>query len=235
MGNRRALPDVNRLRQICDFYGISADELLGTQFCMSAAEANCETETAEPDTASRAPEKKRIPRWVIIAAAAVVMLCVALLLVMKPQEVLKAKALGIVPEGMDCRVNNTITERELLTLLANTAKVQLGQDCPALVAVLKNATNDQMTREKAAYWLYCTHVLTVCDPNVDMAIEHRLPCDPVAQRNVYEDLNSMSRAGVDAIPPPWEGTLCRELREVNALFSSYDGTESMDEQINAIL
>ena len=58
MGNRRALPDVNRLRQICDFYGISADELLGTQFCMSAAEANCETETAEPDTASRAPEKK---------------------------------------------------------------------------------------------------------------------------------------------------------------------------------
>ena len=231
----RAMPDVNRLRQICDFYQISADELLETQFCAPAAEAEPETETVGPDTSTGTAGKRRFPRWVMIVVAAAAMLCVALLLLIKPQEVRKAKALGIVPEGMDCRLNSAITERELLTLLANTAKVELGQDCTALVAALKNATNEQMTREKAAYWLYCAHVWTDCDPDADMAIEHRLPCDPVTQRNVYEDLNSIGRVRVDALPPPWEGTLCRELREADELFSAYDGTESMDEQINAIL
>lgn len=223
----RALPDVNRLRQICDFYQISADELLETRFRTLPAEAEFEMEAVAPDTSSSTAEKRKTPHWVMIAAAAAVMLCAALLLFIK--------ALGIVPEGMDYRLNRAITERELLTLLANTAKAALGQDSPALTAALKNATNEQMTREKAAYWLYCTHVWTVCDPNADMAIEHRLPCDPVTQRNVYEDLNSLSRTDVDAIPPPWEGALCRELMEVEALFSSYDGTERMDEQINAIL
>lgn len=231
----RALPDVNRLRQICDFYEISADELLETHFCASTAEAVCETKEAEPDNSNSTAEKRRFPRWVMIPAAAAVILCVALLLLMKPQEIRKAKAQGIVPEGMDYRLNSVITERELLTLLANTAKAQLGQDCPALAEALKSATNEQMTREKASYWLYCTHVWTVCDPDADMAIEYRLPYDPATQRNVYEDLNSMSRAYVDAIPPPWEGTLCREMREVETLFASYNGTESMDEQINAIL
>ena len=237
----RALPDVNRLRQICDFYQISADELLDTQFCMSTAEVKSKAETAEPDAASTAAGKRKIPHWVMIAAAAAVMLCAALLLLMKPQEVRSAKTLGIVPEGMDCRLNSSITERELLTLLANTARMRLGQnsptrDCPALAAALKSATNEQMTREKAAYWLYCAHVWTVCDPHADMAIEHRLPCDPVTQRNVYEDLNNISRARADATSElPWERGLCRELRETEELFAAYDGSPEMDRQINAIL
>ena len=229
----RALPDVTRLRQICDFYKISADELLETQF--SAPTAIATPETVEPGDPTSAAGRRKFPRWAMLVAAAAIMLCVTLPLLITPQEVREAKALGIVPAGMDRRPDSAVTERELVTLLANTASAALGRDCPALTAALNDATSERMTREKAAYWLYCTHVWTVCDPDADMEITHRLPCDPVTQRNVYADLNGMSRAGVDAIPPPWEGTLCRELREVEALFASYDGTARMDEQINAIL
>lgn len=235
----RAVPDVTRLKQICDFYGVSADELLGTRYHASQNNvviAEAATDTTEADAPNHVPAQKKPSRRFVIAVVAVaVALSILLLFICQPQEISKARALGIVPEGMAYSLESAVTERELLTLLANTAKLELGSDSPALTAALSNATNEQMTREKAAYWLYCAHVWTVCDPYADMTVEHRLPYDPVTQRSVYEDLNSISRARIDAVPPPWEGTLCRELRETEALFMVYDGTPSMDEQINTIL
>lgn len=90
-----------------------------------------------------------------------------------------------------------------------------------------------MTREKAAYWLYCAHIWVNIDP--DAALHFDIEEPEVSQRDQWQDMNSLGRGYADSLEFPWERQLCSDLNEVGELLAHYDGTAAMDAQINAIL
>ena len=242
----KALPDVTRLRQICLLFGVSSDELLDVRISAAEQADNApdqsqeplEAEAATPTAAgSRTLNLLRDTRSLWLCVCAAVFFCALLVFVLvhvrQPEEVRLAISAGIVPAEMTDELTQPVTERELLALLSNVCEKEAGEACPALAAAEANATKEQMTREKAAYWLYCTHIWTKLDPAAELSICLSEPL--IAQRNVYEDLNSLSRQRVDGLAEPWERTLCRELAELGELFEQYDGSTGMDETINTIM
>lgn len=231
-------PDVNRLRQICLLFNISADELLEIQISTSSKATESPSDGAQTDSGNATSAKHCLKRrtWVIMIVTAL-LICgaVVFFLVRQPKEIRQAIALDIVPSELESGLSQPVTERELLELLSNVCEQETDSVCPALAEAVANATNEQMTREKAAYWLYCTHIWTKFDVSADLSIGTYAQSDPIAVRNVYEDLNASSRSRIDSSDVPLEKSLCRELAETDELFQSYDGTTEMDEAINAIL
>ncbi len=228
----RALPDVERLKQICRLFGVSSDELLEIH-----APDNSHSTVALVGTESEAPpvktRKKKLP-WLIFGAAIILAFALlAIALTYRPPELRQAEALDIVPSEMTGGPSKPVTERELLSLLLNICEKDNGEAALALSSAASAATNEQLTREKAAYWLYCTHIWAKIDPGAALSVETASP--QISQRNVYEELNALSRSIVDGMDMPWERTLCRELAATDELFARYDGTEEMDAKINAIL
>lgn len=230
----RALPDVNRLKQICELFHVSADALL--ELCPPV---NRKPETPAGDTQERsnsaAIPAKHWKKHALCAGAAVVLLCVCIvmLLTRQPEELRQARQLGIVPSEMTGGRSQFVSEWALLTLLSGVCEKENGAVPAALAACAEHATNEQMTREKAAYWLYCAHIWIKCDPDADLSIETDVSL--LSLRSVYEDLNVQSRLNVDGMGVRWERSLCNELAEVDTLFGEYDGTTEMNEKINAIL
>lgn len=244
----RALPDVNRLRQICELFGISADELLDISLSggnsgdvrdsapdsnTPMTEAALQTETVLPSEAIPPTKAKKKLIVLLCASVAVIALC-ALLLLCKPAEVRSAIALGIVPAGMESGAAQPVTERELWSLLSNVCEKETGEVPESLAAAILSATKERLTREKAAYMLYCAHVWTRIDSKADMLIKADTP-SPIVMRSVYDDLNDMSRKAVDALDGAYEDTLCRELAEVNELYAELGGTSESEARMNAIL
>lgn len=240
----RALPDVNRLRQLCLLFDISADELLDIMPANKSAESEKEDSDADEDgdcdahaaLATALPRGRR-RRWLIIGiiAAALLICALAAIIFTKPREIRQAAALGIVPEELSGSLSKPVSERELLKLLYNVSGRENGYVCEKIADALDTATNERMTREEAAYWLYCVHIWTKLDPEADLSIGGRETPDPVTQRDVYMDLNSAGQACADKLAAPWERSLCTELEATGALFDRYDGTTEMDGEINSIL
>lgn len=234
----KAQPDMNRLRQICLLFNISADELLEIQINTSTKAAELPAYSAQTGSSNTTPAKhcfKRRGLAIMLVAAMLVCGTGVFFLVRQPKEIRQAIALGIVPTQLKGGLTQPVTEREMLQLLSNVCGQETGSVCPALAEAAANATNEQVTREKAAYWLYCTHIWTKLDPNADLAIGTHEPPDPIAVRNVYEDLNVSSRSSIDSLGAKWEKSLCCELAQTDELFRHYDGTAEMDEAINAVL
>lgn len=232
----RTLPDVNRLKQLCELFHVSSDALLAI-----SPTVDDKTETISEDTQERShgeattsKQRKKHATWLYVCAG-VVLLCVvlAMLFIRQPEELRQAQELGIVPSELLRDRSQSTSEQELLTLLSNVCKEEAGKVPDALAACAAAATNERLTREKAAYWLYCAHIWTKIDQNASLSLETDPP--QISQRNVYEDLNTLSRSAADSMGTSWEQGLCRELAEADSLFARYDGTAEMDEQINAIL
>lgn len=150
------------------------------------------------------------------------------------KEINAAKEAGII--GTDIQTNAaSISERDFLQILLSSSKLHHPDEIAVLTNAVEQASNQRLTREKAAYWLYCTHVWTTIDPFADMSIGHDGGNDPISQRNVYEELNVISRAKVNLDNEPWDAFVCEEAQAANQLFESYDGTAEMDAQILAIM
>lgn len=232
----RALPDVNRLKQICELFSVSADELLEI-YPVTDSKPRDESGNSQqllPNETAHPKPHRRHALWLCIGAAAILLCaCIAIVLARQPEELRQAQAMGVVPAGMTDRLSQPVTERELLALLSNVCEKEMGHIAPALANATASATNEQMTREKAAYWIYCTHIWAKIDPDAALSVETDTPL--VSQRNVYEDLNTLSRSDADGKGAHWERSLCGELANADNLFARYDGTAEMDEQINAIL
>ncbi len=234
----KAQPDIGRLRQLCLLFHVSADELL---LIVPAKD----TPLSIPKKSGSANEKaeiqpvrhtkKRIVLPLLIVVAAAVCIALAVLLIDPCKEIREAVSLGVVPQGMERQLTKPISESAFLTLLVNVAHKENGEVSPQLAAALKQATNERLTREEAAYWLYCAHIWTKLASDADLAIGTHDLADPITQRNVYEDLNSKSKSLADALDPPWEWSLCSELAKTGELFLKYGGTAAEDAAINAIL
>ncbi len=235
----RVRPDIDRLKQICLLFHVSSDELLDISICHDINESagiSTNSGSSAEDTDSVENENRKIKHIIPVLSLAAVIILIGIMIVFsmrQPQEVKQASELGIVPEGMENGLTRTVTEREMLTLLSNVCEKETGSAAPAMAKAAESATNEQMTREKAAYWLYCTHIWTKLDPDIDLSAEEDTPI--ISQRNVYEDLNAISRTAVDGLEMPWERSLCRELAETDALFAQYDGTAETNVKINAVL
>lgn len=260
----KAQPDLKKFTQICELFQVSADSLLSDSFHVESqgneeVTADEETEdedvpthtavsvpplSLEPDndefslvTDTKSPafiKKKPLPVF-LCGGLLLGLIAVVLFFLLGTQdiEVKAAQQLGIVPVGVQVNAAS-ITERDFLQMLLATSELQHSQELRQLVDATEHATNQRLTREKAAYWLYCTHVRTTIDPQADMSVGKHDSVDHISQRNVYEDLNVVSRT---QIPDgnPWDAELCEETGEANRLFESYDGTAEMDAQILSIM
>lgn len=235
----RSVPDVEKVKQLCRLFHVSADELLELAEPSDAAEPapSCQEADGTPSEAD-IPTKKATPkmrRLLLVAFLALAILAAGVLAHRPSAEIQEAVKLGIVPSGLQRHLGASVSEKDFLCMLQNASQLQLDGEVPMLAAAAESATNEQLTREKAAYWLYCTHIWVTRDGAADLSIETHTDPDPITQRNVYQDLNTLSQKSVDALATPWERALCRELDETAALFDIYDGTPQMDEEINAIL
>lgn len=229
-------PDMQRLRQLCLLFKVSSDELLDIRTDATGKMGEWPEQAAQTEITVPARRRRKRLRWMLMAAAALLLCGVAVaLLTRQSQEIQQALALGVVPAELADGLNRSVTEKELLALLSNVCRKETGNACPALTAAAAAATNEQMTREKAAYWLYCTHIWTKLDANASLAIGTHAPPDPIAVRNVYADLNAQSRSHIAIAKNRWESALCRELAKTDELFQAYDGTEEMDKAIDTIL
>lgn len=234
----RAQPDVGKLRQICLLFGVSADTLLELPTALQLHDAALASSGQSAQQKQTIRPRQRMRRLWLLSAVIALLLVAGLLVALLPgKEVRQALTLGVVPKEMQTSFSAPVTERELLTLLSNVCVQENGSVAAALSKAAKRATNEQLTREKTAYWLYCAHIWTKLDASADLSIGTHETVDPVTQRDVYQDLNSMSRGLVDQIASsqPWEWHLCTELSQTGALFDRYDGTKAMDDEINCIL
>lgn len=230
------MPDINRLRQICELFHVSSDELL--EICPIAdnrLEGVSESAQVLPNSEANLTRKRKKHTAWLCTCGVIVLLCACLVLLgaRLPEEVRQAQALGIVPVESAGKLSRSVSEREFLTLLSSVCNTENGGLNEASASWMANATNERLTREKAAYLLYCAHILTKLDPNARLSTQIEEPL--ISQRNVYEEMNTLSRLSVDGMESPWEWGLCVELRQVGELFQVYDGTVGMDETINAIL
>lgn len=235
----RSVPDVEKVRQLCRLFHVSADELLELAEPGDAAEPapSCQEADGTPGETD-IPTKKATPkirRLLLVAFLALAILAAGVLAHRPSAEIQEAVKLGIVPSGLQRHLGATVSEKDFLCMLQNASQLQLDGEVPMLAAAAESATNEQLTREKAAYWLYCTHIWTKIDPDADLSIGTHAVFDPITQRDFYQDLNSISRPDLDSFQQPWEWSLCKELKAVDELFRAYDGTREMDSQINAIL
>ena len=319
----KALPDVDKLRQICGLFGVSSDSVLGltqespesadaaqsmppTEACQASPESTDTVQSMPPTearsqttvtppcggvrdvedgareengaaflpldgegsraiartststaplleasedvgnlpiarrTSESAPRRPTAPKrrrmlWMVGVAllAAGLLLWRGLPSLLYPQEVRDAQADGMLPADWVSLSSDAVSERELLHLLNTTASLRLGAESPALKAAWNAATNERVTREKAAYWLYCAHIWTTIDPTAALHFDGEIT--ETSMRDQYQDMNAAGRAYVESLDAPWEWRLCRELAETGALFDVYDGSVAMDAQINAIL
>lgn len=260
----KAQPDLKKFTQICELFQVSADSLLSDSFHVESQgneEVTADEETEDEDapthtavsvlpsslependevilvTDTKSPaftKKKSLPVFLcggfLLGVIAVVLF---FLLGTQDIEVKAAQQLGIVPVGVQVNAAS-ITERDFLQMLLATSKLQQPLEIQQLVDATEHATNQRLTREKAAYWLYCTHVWTTIDPQADMSVGQHGGVDLISQRNVYEELNDVSCKQIPT-STPWDATLCEETREANELFKSYNGTAEMDAQILSIV
>lgn len=235
----KALPDIEKLKQICELFQVSADELLDIQKSEQPKLTPFQQRSAEEaiPTGRSVQKKKRICMKCIFILCLVGFSVFGAMVIShwQPAEVREAINLGIVPAELQSNLSGTVSEREFLCMLQKASRLQVNADSPMLTEAVNAATNEQLTREKTAYWLYCTHIWTEIDSDADLSIGTHEPPDPIAVRNVYEDLNAPSRSRIDSLDVPWATSLCCELAETDELFQSYDGTAEMDEAINAIL
>lgn len=244
----RSLPDIEKIKQICQLFDISADELLDI---VKKDSKEIEKETGQ---------EVRLKSWIhnifhkktilFILFLFLIAVCILMMFWIKNRpsgEVEEAVKLGIISAGETKNLESTVSEKDFLNMLERASVLHENVELPILVQTLQKATNEQLTREKAAYWVYCVHIWTMKDGTADLTIENHgdetenqtiednenVP--PVTVRNVYEDLNSISRVAADGSKQPWEWSLCEELKETGQLFDAYDGTAEMDMQINDIL
>lgn len=256
----KAQPDLQKFAQICELFQVSADTLLGITVTDNRQEIK-ESEVAEksgddgnddmqPDESqpddeatlqqqqTAKPKKERYRRCRLLLSLLLLVLIVlsrAGIFTFNRQdaEIREARTLGFVPDTVDAK-DETITERTFFQMLLIASQHQHPQEIPQLISAVQHLSNQPLTREKAAYWIYCTHVWTMIDEDADLSIGQHKGADPISQRNVYEDLNEMSRTQIPE-GDPWDAQLCEELSKANALFESYDGTTVMDTQITKIL
>ncbi|MEG0494498.1 MAG: helix-turn-helix transcriptional regulator [Clostridia bacterium] len=252
----KAQPDLDKFAQICELFHVSADFLLSDSF-HAASQGNEEDTAGEETKGEDAPTHTAVsPPSLNLAAEneetafvsdrkpLTTLLCIGALLVMiaatlfflpgaQDKEVKAAQQLGIVPAAVQVNAS-TLTERDFLQMLLVTSNLQHPQEIGLLADAAKHATKQRLSREKAAYWLYCTHVWTMIDTQADMSVGKNGSVDPLSQRNVYEELNVNSRTQIPT-ESPWDAVLCEETGEASRLFESYNGTAEMDAQILTIM
>ena len=236
----KALPDLEKLTLICRLFDVSADELLELA-PREKQQATVETADAPPCDSEK-PVEQAPPQAARRKKLLLPMLCVLLLLVVGvlvapsaaiPTELRNAQTDGMIPSDWVSLNADEISERDFLALLNQTAALRLNAESPALRAALAASANERLTREKAAYWLYCAHIWTVVEPVAALHFDGDVT--EVSSRDQWQDMNALGRAFADSLTPPWEQQLCTELAQVGVLFDRYDGTAAMDTEINAIL
>ena len=225
----KALPDIDKLRQICLLFDVSADELLDICDVVDRAGGKDEKPPAE--------NKKSKPRWfkytIALCLTAALVVAAAALLHRRPAEVQSAIELKIVPAELQSDLGAPVSERDFLRLLQNVARTR-NKAATGLDTAAEMATNEQLTREKAAYWVYCAQIWTMFDGSAELSCETDAGIKALSERNVYGDLNSISRSAADG-EQPWEWRLASELAKTGKLHLSYDGTAEADAKINDIL
>ncbi|MEG0743049.1 MAG: helix-turn-helix domain-containing protein [Clostridia bacterium] len=260
----KAQPDLNKFAEICELFHVSADSLLCDSFPVALQESKEEAAADEtmdkrpltqavlaPQPLSLAAESDEVavvtdrkPHACIRKKPLTAFLCsggllamiasaLFILLGMQDKEMKAAQRLGIIPAAVQVNAAS-IAERDFLHMLLVASTLQHSGTIQPLANAEEHATKQRLTREKAAYWIYCTHVWTMLDAQADMSVGRNGSVDPISQRNVYEELNSNSRVQIPT-EKPWDAVLCEELREANHLFESYDGTAEMDTQILSIM
>lgn len=238
----RALPDVAKIKQICDYFAISADELLDIHLSEEPHPVNQEAEQMEITSTEIdkmiSPEKPKKKTKIVLLASVLVLILFGSFWAYRftiPMEIRKAITLEVIPQEIRKNFNSSVSERDFLSMLSKLSCLD-GKSCPeSLKIAASNATNEQLSREKAAYWLYCTHIWTKIDAQADLSIGTHNSVDPVTQRDVYQDLNRLGQTIVDGSDQPWEWTLCDELKETGELFEIDDDSPEMNDQINRIL
>ncbi|MDD3335437.1 MAG: helix-turn-helix transcriptional regulator [Eubacteriales bacterium] len=259
----KAQPDLGKFSQICKLFDVSADSLLSESFGLDTQENDDEPAEEESEDDSPAPVAVTAPAVAekikeasapsvsenqgsfILTKHRCVTLCTVIVLVFvaitllwvagrQDKEIQAAQEAGII--GTDIQTNAaSISERDFLQMLLSASKLRYPDELVALSNAVVHASGQRLTREKAAYWLYCTHVWMTIDAHADMSIGKNGENDPISQRNVYEELNEISRAKVNLENEPWDAFVCEETQEANRLFESYDGTAEMDAQILTIM
>lgn len=235
----KALPDIEKLKQICELFQVSADELLDVQKNEQTELSSSQQQSTENAIAAGKADQKKTRTYLkcVFALCLVAFSMFAAIIISRwqPAEVREAIALGIVPAERQSKLSGTVSEKDFLYILQKASNLQANVDIPMLTEAVNVATNEQLTREKAAYWLYCIHIWTKIDSDADLSIGTHEQADPITQRDVCQDLNSMSKPTMDVSQQPWEWALCKELEAVGKLFDVYDGTQKMDTEINSIL
>ena len=229
-------PDLDRLKQLCLLFDISADQLLDISISMDTPASAADAENLHAAVDCAKPHKPRLWGYALaLVIAAALLLCIvsAFRLTRRSEEAQGIIELGITAFDSERHDDNTVTEKELLKLLSDICTAQTGEACQPLTAATAKATKERMTREQTAYWLYCAHIWTKIDSGAELDIACENPS--ISMRNVYEDLNMPARLYLDGLMPQWEKKLCSELSEIEALFEQYDGSQDMDQAINAIL
>lgn len=260
----KAQPDLRKFAQICALFHVSADSLLcespePAEPGENEHETAEEDEDAPPSAASpladappaleaacgetsrpvdapapkdEKPKRRKRLIWIAVALLAIFMITLRLWPSMDA-EIREAGRLGIIPTTVQSG-DASITERDFLQMLLEASRRRHPEGIPALLDAANSAIRQRLSREKAAYWLYCTHVWTMIDPGADMSVGKNGDVDPISLRNVYEELNDSSR---EQIPPGdlWDAMLCEETREAYRLFESHDGTAEMDAQVLSVV
>lgn len=235
----KALPDIEKLKQICELFQVSADELLDVQKNEQTGLSPSQQQgTEEAIPAGKSAQKKTrtyLKRVFALCLVAFSVFAAIIISRWQPAEVREAIALGIVPAELQSNLSGTVSEKDFLSMLQKASQLQANADIPMLTEAVNVATNEQLTREKAAYWLYCTHIWTEIDSDADLSIGTHEQADPITQRASYSDLNSISKPPDINAQQVWERALCKELEALDKLFDVYDGTQKMDTEINSIL
>lgn len=226
----RALPDIEKLRQICLLFDVSADEMLDIGDAVGRASGG---KAEKPPAANKGSKLRWLKYILAFCLTAALIVAAAALLHRRPAEVQSAIELNIVPVELQGDLNASVSERDFLRLLQNVARTR-NKAVTGLDAAADTATNEQLTREKAAYWVYCTQIWTMLDGSAELSCETDTGIKALSGRNVYGDLNLISRSAADG-EQPWEWRLASELAETGRLHLSYDGTAEAETKINGIL
>ena len=117
----RALPDIEKLKQLCELFQVSADDLLNINTNKQTGSASFQqpiTENTISADTSIKMKKRSLPKCVFL-------LCLILLSVIgaivisnwKSAEVREAIALGVVPAELQSNLGDTVSERDFLYML----------------------------------------------------------------------------------------------------------------------
>lgn len=132
--------------------------------------------------AGKSVQKKTRTYLKCVFALCLVAFCVFAAIIIshwQPAEVRETIALGIVPAELQSNLSATVSEKDFLYMLQKASHLQANADIPMLKEAVNVATNEQLTREKAAYWLYCIHIWTKIDSDADLSIGTHEQTDPI--------------------------------------------------------